>query len=299
MPRWTPRPAADWPIGDIAWPAPMPWGHSVAAYFAAIGFIGRRGPPASTSLRWDGTSAYPPTCFHDLPGGNLAYSEGCLVVATADHLHVLVGEPDVAVRPGDRIGQGPAERQDLLLWRAELLRRARRPAAEVRSVFDAAIAPEFAPERRFLALVRRGEYELAEGNSDAARAAAKKIADSDELSRVVIRDADGVIRSARAWANEEIGERGASAPWYHANENESHQGADAPRSPGKLRLPLEPTWRISLDRGHEWALLPDGGPGTRPRLRCRPAMARLSGNQRRQRTLADRFNVQSQLADGR
>jgi outer membrane protein assembly factor BamB len=40
-------------------------------------------------LRFDGTTAYGSTALRELPGGNLVYGEGCLVVATSDRLHVL------------------------------------------------------------------------------------------------------------------------------------------------------------------------------------------------------------------
>jgi outer membrane protein assembly factor BamB len=220
-------------------------------------------------LRWDGTTGYPPTCFHDLPGGNLAYGDGCLVVATADRLHVLVGEPAAVMGPGHRVGQRPmSERHELLLWRADMLHQSRRPAAEVRAVFDSAAAAEYPAERRFLAMHRRAEFERLAGNHESAAAVARQVADADELSRVVVRDADGVIRSARTWASQLIG---APVP-------ESRPTADErePEQQPRLRLPLEPTWRLPLDSGHERGLLAehDPEPGRvfvcgRPWLACR------------------------------
>lgn len=41
-------------------------------------------------LHLDGTVELPPTSFQSLPGGNLVYGEGGLVVATEDRLHVLL-----------------------------------------------------------------------------------------------------------------------------------------------------------------------------------------------------------------
>ncbi len=206
-------------------------------------------------LRWDGSTGYPPTCFRDLPGGNLAYGDGCLVVATADRMHVLVGESGAGAGPGHRVGQRPAlERHDLLLWQADLLRQTGRPAAEVRATLEAATAPAFSPERRFLALVRRAEYEESNGSHQSAIAAAKIVADSDELSRVVIRDANGIIRSAHAWAAEK------KPPGPHSPLLTPHSSLSSPGSPVPLHFPLEPAWHVSLDRGHEWALLPDNDP---------------------------------------
>ena len=54
-------------------------------------------------LRWDGTTGYPPTAFRELPGGNLAYGDGCLAVATADRLYVLVADAEIPA-PGHRMG---------------------------------------------------------------------------------------------------------------------------------------------------------------------------------------------------
>src|SRR5204862_24984 len=86
-----------------------------------------------------------------------------------------------------------------------------------RAAFDAAAAPEFPPERRFLALVRRADYECAAGRPDAARAVARMVVDSDDLSRVSLRDADGMFRSAREWAKSRVVVQASGlpsdAPW--------------------------------------------------------------------------------------
>ncbi|HEY1375991.1 MAG TPA: PQQ-binding-like beta-propeller repeat protein, partial [Gemmataceae bacterium] len=217
-------------------------------------------------LRWDGTTGYAPTAFRDLPGGNLAYGDGCLVVATADHLHVLVAPAAEAAGPGQPVGR----RHDLLLWRADMLRRTGRPAAEVRAAFAAAAAPEFPPERRFLALVRRAEYERAAGRTDAASAAVRAVAETTDLSRVRLRDADGMIRSARAWVDEADTATAASGLATTSPPQVASGSSD------RLRLPLRQTWRVTLDPGREWALLPDNGADTgrvyvagRGRLACR------------------------------
>jgi outer membrane protein assembly factor BamB len=63
-------------------------------------------------LHWDGTPGYAPAAFRGLPGGNLAYGEGCLVVATADRLHVLVGAAQEAAGPGLRIGHEARDAAD-------------------------------------------------------------------------------------------------------------------------------------------------------------------------------------------
>jgi outer membrane protein assembly factor BamB len=133
-----------------------------------------------------------------------------------------------------------------------MLHQSRRPAAEVRAVFDSAAAAEYPPERRFLAMHRRAEYERLAGNDESAAAVARQVADSDDLSRVVVRDADGVIRSARAWASQSID---APVPGSRPTANERE-----PEEPLRLRLPLEPMWRLPLDRGHEWGLLPEHDP---------------------------------------
>lgn len=192
-------------------------------------------------LRWDGTSGYPPTAFRELPGGNLAYGDGCLVVATANRLHILVG--DRPATPHD-VGQAAAD-HDLLVWRAEALSLAGRPAAEVRATFDAAAGTEFPPERRFLAMVRRAEFERQAGNGDPESSSAQMA----EISRVMLRDADGVIRSARDRAS-----AGTAGP----NGDYENPDPEYRRPVGRrLRFPLRPAWRVSLNRD-EWVLLPEG-----------------------------------------
>src|SRR5436309_12496705 len=41
----------------------------------------------------DGEPVYPPTALMQMPGGNLAFGENHLAVATAEHLHVLRFDP--------------------------------------------------------------------------------------------------------------------------------------------------------------------------------------------------------------
>jgi outer membrane protein assembly factor BamB len=209
-------------------------------------------------LRWDGTTGYPPTAFRDLPGGNLAYGDGSLVVATADRLHVLVGAAAEADGPLNQVGQGSDDRDrrhSLLLWRSDMLRRSGQPDAVVRTALDAASASEFGPERRFAALVRRAEFETVTGCRDGAIAAARTVADSAELRSVSLRDADGIVWSARQWLNETTGRPS------HDDEPVEVQDADR-ASPVTLRLPLVPTWRVGLDRGREWVPISDGETGT-------------------------------------
>jgi outer membrane protein assembly factor BamB len=147
-------------------------------------------------LRWDGTLVYAPTAFQSLPGGNVAYGDGCLVVATADRLHVLVGASVGATGRPVRIGQrlpvaaddlqnglaladsgrvpaaldqvrtgeppdGPSDhasrfRHELLLWQADRLRLSGRPADEVRAAYLAAATTEFDADHRLAALARAG-----------------------------------------------------------------------------------------------------------------------------------------------
>jgi outer membrane protein assembly factor BamB len=217
-------------------------------------------------LRWDGTTGYPPTVFRDLPGGNLAYGNGCLVVATADRLHVLVGEPEELAGPEHHVGRFAPDddadrRHSKLLWRAERLRRMGRPAAEVRAVFEAAASAKFSPERRIMAVLRWAEYARINECSDEASAVFRRVADSDELSHVCLRDADGAFRSASENDDARLGERAALAPGP-ADTGEGFartfgdREVDAPRSP-RLRFPLEQSWRIVLDHDHEWAMVPD------------------------------------------
>jgi hypothetical protein len=64
-------------------------------------------PTRAAGLRevlWDGTTRYPSTALINLPGGNLAYGDGCLVVATTDRLHVLVGKSPQVMGTDRRAG---------------------------------------------------------------------------------------------------------------------------------------------------------------------------------------------------
>jgi outer membrane protein assembly factor BamB len=211
-------------------------------------------------LRMDGTTGYPPTSFRDLPGGNLTYGDGSLVVATADRLHVLVGTPVEVAGPAHRVGKVSDHRHDLLLWQADMLRRTGRPAADVRAALDAAAEREFSPERRAVALVRRAEFDESVGGSGVARRA---ITSSEELRRVSLRGGDGRIWSAQAWADERTDgvARPESAKGVAVDQSRPRpsQTQGVPPSDNDLRLPLEPAWQISLDRGREWALLPEDG----------------------------------------
>jgi outer membrane protein assembly factor BamB len=137
-----------------------------------------------------------------------------------------------------------------LLWRAEALRLSGRPAAEVRAAFDAAAATVFPPDRRFLALVRRAEFERLTATADAVSSIARAIAESDEFSRLSLRDAEGVVWSARKWAADVLGQ-----PENHSDAETAAAHPRVDRVP-LPRFPLRPTWRVSLDFPRERALLP-------------------------------------------
>jgi outer membrane protein assembly factor BamB len=208
-------------------------------------------------LRWDGTTGYVPTAFRNLLGGNLAYGDGCLVVATADHLHVLIGDAGEVAGPGNHVGElPPDQRHDLLLWRAELLRQSGRPGPEVLAALDAAAATEFSPGRRYFALVRLAEFERESGHEAAAFAIERSLSEAADVDRVALRDADGVIRFALRPADAPTGERRGVGP---ASYGPKLVGPSAGRSP-QLRFPLEETWRLPLERGREWGLLPESDP---------------------------------------
>jgi outer membrane protein assembly factor BamB len=205
-------------------------------------------------LRWDGTTGYVPTVFRELPGGNLAYGDGCLAVAAADRLHVLVADADAAA-PGHRVGLAPDRRHELMLWDAERLRRSGRPANEIRAVLDEAAGPEFPPARRFLALARRAEFERQTGNSERAAAVAENLSALPLLRAVAVRDGSGLIRSVERWTQKPgSGRRSSNADGGRSNFNSID-----PPVPAELRLPLHQVWRLPLDRGREWSLLPSSG----------------------------------------
>ncbi len=268
-------------------------------------------------LLWDGTVGYAPTAFQQLPGGNLAYGDGCLVVATADRLHILIGASQEAAQSGLRLGQRPRtaeehyrhaiheaaagrpaaalqhfraaerlspdaelrgqvrnRRHDLLLWQAEGLRQAGRPAAEVRAAFQRAAQPEYPPARRLLALTRRAEYEEASGRPEEAARVWQSVLAAADLRRVTVRDAAGRWHCAEACAARRIGElqgNGTAA----AESDDGANAAQAPQAssetptsvtpPPELREPIELAWRIPYDARREWPLLPENGPAAGPR----------------------------------
>jgi outer membrane protein assembly factor BamB len=201
-------------------------------------------------LRWDGTTGYIPTALRALNGGNLAYGDGCLAVATADELRVLVVEPKDGMATGHGLGRLPAERQhDLLLWRAEMLHRSGRPT-EARAAFEQAAGPEFAVARRCLASLRWSEFERETGHEDTAAAIRRAVIANNELSDVTVREADGRLWSTRKWLND-------------GSVGRSQSTSGDPRAPAvAVHLPLESTWRLSLEGGREWALVTDHGSGS-------------------------------------
>src|SRR5262249_28661247 len=136
---------------------------------------------------------------------NLAYGDGSLVVATADRLHVLVAPATEAAGPLHRVGQvtdeGPDRRHCRLLWQADALRRAGRPAAEVGEILSAAAGSEFSPARRCLAMVRAFE------NADDAKTQfqiVRGVTQSDDLWYVSVRGADGRIWTASKWVADDL-----------------------------------------------------------------------------------------------
>ena len=148
--------------GATASPGPTRWPRSAAACCSAIASTGRHGPAACRNCAGTARPAMRRPRFATCPAATWHTASGCLVVATADRLHVLVGDDGMraAPRPSGRAGTRTGG-TTCCSGGPSYCSRAGRPAAEVRAVFDAAAGPQFPPERRFLALVRRVEFEQA------------------------------------------------------------------------------------------------------------------------------------------
>ena len=92
------------------------------------------------------------------------------------------------------------------------------------------------------------ELEREAGHDGAADALIQTVATSDELSGVTLRDADG-----KMWTSAVV----QASRLYHAGGTPARWSE---RVQPELHFPLEETWRLPLDRGREWALLPDHDP---------------------------------------
>src|SRR5439155_4051637 len=154
-------------------------------------------------MQWSGDLIRQPIAFMNLPGGNLAYGDGCLVVATADRLHILLAEQMDAKAADARKPSDAAT----WLWEAERRRRTNRPAADVRVAYQAAAdpaQPRPSPGERLEALTRLAEFESAGGRLPEAVRAWRAVLEADDLRHRTVLDAAGRWRSVRTWAVREL-----------------------------------------------------------------------------------------------
>jgi outer membrane protein assembly factor BamB len=158
-------------------------------------------------LRWNGDLVHQPVAFMGgpggLPAGNLAYGDGCLVVATADRLHILLADPSDAKAANARKPTDGAT----WLWEAEHRRRTNQSAAEVRSAYQAAIKwaqQHQAPAERLDAMTRLAEFESAGGRLPEAVRAWRALLETDGVRNRTVLDGAGRWRSVRTWAIREL-----------------------------------------------------------------------------------------------
>lgn len=154
-------------------------------------------------LQWNGDLVHQPVAFMGLPGGNLAYGDGCLVVATAERLHILLADPLDAKAADARKPTDAAT----WLWEAERRRRTNRPAADVRAAYQAAAdwaGQRQSPSERLEARTRMAEYESAGGRLPEAVRAWRAVLESDDLRHRTVLDAAGRLRSVQPWAVREL-----------------------------------------------------------------------------------------------
>jgi outer membrane protein assembly factor BamB len=163
-------------------------------------------------LQWNGDLVRQPVAFMGegtvpggrpgLPGGNLAYGDGCLVVATADKLHILLADPlDAKAADARKPTDGAT-----WLWEAERRRQTNRPAADVRAAYQAAAdwARGKLPAERLDAQTRLAEFESAGGHVPEAVKAWRAVLEADDLRHRSVLDAAGRWRSVRTWAIREL-----------------------------------------------------------------------------------------------
>jgi outer membrane protein assembly factor BamB len=71
-------------------------------------------------MRLDGRLDYPPAVLQSLPGGNLVFGDGMLIVATAERLYALSARPEISATPGTPSGHWRRPSQPVTIFRSEV-----------------------------------------------------------------------------------------------------------------------------------------------------------------------------------
>jgi outer membrane protein assembly factor BamB len=195
----------------------------------------------------DGRAADDPAQLPRLPGGNLLYANGCLVVADRQTLSVFV-PPEL--RRGQHKSELPrSEQQQRLIEQA---RRAARDGreADAETAFRRAVALSLSPRGRLHVMLRAAQIWQDARQSTRARAVWESIRGDETLRAIQVIDRKGKPASAADSAAEAIARLGGEQPTRRAPPVRPRVEE---RSLDGQSLPLFRTWHAHLGRD-EWIL---------------------------------------------